>query len=133
MCSAPDTLRIRRSHETASDSAGGIERAGPRLVGDSIALLDDVEGGPEIVGGDVGGDRAPRLGPDGGELADEADRRTEAVLALLEPGLEPPVQALASSAVVLQLLAGDRTDRGVGEVLHQRRPARRAPGGCWHR
>ena len=54
------------------------------------------------------------------ELADEADRRAEAVFALLEPGLEPPVQALASSAVVLELLAGDRSDGRVGEVLHHR-------------
>ena len=120
MCSVPDTLRIRRSHEAATRRRRGIQGAGARLVGDAIALFNDVESGPEIVGGDVTGDRAPRRGPNGRELADEADRRAEAILAPLEPGLEPPVQALAASAVVFQLLAGDCTDRGVGEVLHQR-------------
>ena len=100
---------------------GGIERTGPRLVRHAVSLLDDVEGGPEIVGGDVGRNRAPGLGPDGGELADEPDRRAQPVLALLEPRLEPPVDALASSAVVLHLLAGHRADLGVGEVLHRRR------------
>ena len=56
---------------------GGIEGAGAGLVGDPIALLDDVERGPEVVGGDVTRDRAPRLGPDGGELTDQADGRTQ--------------------------------------------------------
>ena len=38
---------------------GGIDGTGPRLVRHAITLLDDVEGGPEVVGGDIGRNRAP--------------------------------------------------------------------------
>ena len=99
---------------------GRIERPGPGFVGDPVALLNDVERRPQIVDGDVGGDGTPGLGADGGELAHQADRRAQPVLSLLQPRLEPPVQALAPSAVVFELLAGHRTHLGIGKVLHHR-------------
>ncbi len=99
---------------------GGIDRPGPRFVGDPVALLDHVERRPQVVDRNIGGDGAPRLCPEGRQLAHQADRRAQSVFALLQPRLELPVQALAPSRVVLELLAGHRTHVGVGEMPDRR-------------
>ncbi len=66
------------------------------------------------------GDRSPGVGAHRGELADEPDGGAEPPLALLEPGLETPVEVLAAT-VGFHLLAGHGTDTRIVEVPHQHR------------
>jgi len=50
-----------------------------------VATLEDVDGDPEVVDGQVDGQGSKDAAPDGRELADQADGEACACFALLQP------------------------------------------------
>ncbi len=124
---APEHVEVAGHHPgppfpfLAVRGAGGLDRVGGRLVDDPQSRLGDVQSEPGVVHRDVRGQCPKGVPAEREHLADDSDGLADSRLALFQPGLEPPVEALDTSGVVDPLLAGDRTDCRVTEM------ARRCP------